>query len=147
MNKTMDTLLNQKSLEEELETALCEKISSILVRREPIFVAETAAVLAEYLSAAKVANAAVEQTSAPWVVIASLSQLRAEVGGRFDNIKKKWLDAGFPLRDTDKDGNAACKVDANGWNELNAWLIKQGYEARLCAGGSKAYFEVRKVER
>ncbi len=44
-----------------------------------------------------------------WTRIESLSRLRAIVGGRFKNLKEKWVGAGFPLREHrgDRDERAA----------------------------------------
>lgn len=80
-----------------------------------------------------------------WLVIDSLSKLRAVVGGRFKNIKEKWIAAGFPLRDSKGSDIKEHKVDQAGWIELSAWISNQGFESRLTPDNSNCLFMVRKL--
>jgi hypothetical protein len=64
----------------------------------------------------------------PWITIGSLSQLRAEVGGRFhrgDSLEK-------------------TELNIEAWSELLSWISKQGYEARLLGEDQEGEFEIRK---
>ena len=80
----------------------------------------------------------------PWARIASLSQLRAEVGGRFQNLREKWTAAGFPLREHRGDRTGHVEFDHDGWLELATWITRQGYEVRLAGETDDWLFEVRK---
>lgn len=80
-----------------------------------------------------------------WVGIESLSRLRNVVGGRFENLRKRWRDAGFPLRERKGDRDGDFTIDKEGWLELTNWIAKQGFECRLAAKGSESVFEIRKV--
>ena len=80
-----------------------------------------------------------------WVKIESLSQLRSLVGGRFLNLKEKWLAAGFPLREHRGDRDLGANINDTGWLEFNIWINKRGFEARLCDLGVNALFEIRKI--
>lgn len=80
-----------------------------------------------------------------WVQVESLSRLRSVVGGRFQNIKKKWMDAGFPLREHRGDKEANFSIDERGWIELTNWIIKQGFESRLAPPGAPYLFELKAV--
>lgn len=79
-----------------------------------------------------------------WVAIESLSQLRAQVGGRFQNIKQKWLAAGFPLREHRGDRTREANLEYDGWVELAAWIGKQGFEVRLATEGEDCLFYVKR---
>lgn len=87
----------------------------------------------------------VNQTSG-WVQIESLSQLRSVVGGRFQNLKRKWIEAGFPLREHRGDRGGPIQVDSQGWVELSVWINEQGYEVRLADESASWLFEVKKSD-
>ena len=78
-----------------------------------------------------------------WKRIESLSQLRALVGGRFQNLKHKWTEAGFPLREHRGDREGKAEVNPGGWLELALWIDKQGFEVRLAREEDPWLFEVR----
>ncbi|NLF26136.1 MAG: hypothetical protein GX589_10850 [Deltaproteobacteria bacterium] len=79
-----------------------------------------------------------------WIPVKSFSNLRALVGGRFENLKKKWVEAGLPLREkVGKSGDR--RVEPEAWSILAAWILKQGYEARLADAKSGYFFEIRKL--
>jgi len=82
-----------------------------------------------------------------WIAIESLSRLRNLVGGRFQNLKKKWMNAGFPLREHRGDKGTDYQVDQKGWIELSNWILKQGYEAKLAPEQSKYLFELRELDK
>lgn len=78
-----------------------------------------------------------------WIGIESLSRLRSVVGGRFQNIKKKWIDAGFPLREHRGDRWREFELVEAGWLDLSTWIAKQGFEARLTRESKDFLFELR----
>jgi hypothetical protein len=82
-----------------------------------------------------------------WTRIESLSQLRSIVGGRFQNLKRKWVGAGFPLKEhRGEKTDISQEVNHDGWIELSVWISGQGYEVRLAAQHSPWLFEIRKIE-
>ncbi len=85
--------------------------------------------------------------SGEWVGIESLSRLRSVVGGRFQNIKKKWTEAGFPLREHRGDRIKRFAINDSAWIELSSWILKQGYEARLAPENSDFLFELRLISK
>ena len=80
-----------------------------------------------------------------WVEIESLSSLRALVGGRFASLKKKWVDAGFPLRQHRGDKAHDYKIREEGWIELAAWIAKQGFEAKLATPEEDCPIKIRQL--
>ena len=90
---------------------------------------------------------AVQSSTGEWLPIESLSKLRAIVGGRFQNIKNKWVEAGFPLREHRGDRQEEFEVNKDGWISLSNWIISQGYEARLAAENPKCLFEIRAANK
>ena len=80
-----------------------------------------------------------------WVEIESLSRLRSVVGGRFQNLRDRWVGAGFPLREHRGDKEAAFTLNEAGWIELSNWISKQGYESRLTPDKTGCLFELRPV--
>ena len=79
-----------------------------------------------------------------WSEIASLSQLRALVGGRFQNLKDRWVQSGFPLKEHRGDKSLDYRLNESGWLELSSWISKQGYEVRLRPDKEKCLFELKK---
>ncbi len=79
-----------------------------------------------------------------WLSISSLSQLRKEVGGRFQNLRERWLNSGFPLKAHRGEGTEKYTLNQDGWLEMTSWLLKQGYESRILGDGEEGYFELRK---
>jgi hypothetical protein len=82
-----------------------------------------------------------------WQLIDSLSRLRSAVGGRFDNIKKKWISAGLPLKEHRGDKGKNVLLKEQGWIELCDWINRQGFEVRRCAEDGAAFFEIKPAER
>lgn len=82
-------------------------------------------------------------TEQNWVGIESLSRLRSVVGGRFQNLKKRWMKAGLPLKEHRGDQNLEFTLNEEGWVELTNWILKQGYEARLTDIQTGYLFELR----
>ena len=80
-----------------------------------------------------------------WLEIESLSKLRSIVGGRFQNIKAKWTNAGFPLKEHRGDKVEQFDLNKGGWIELTNWILSQGFEARLASNGEQHLFEIRPV--
>lgn len=121
------------------------ELEALLKAQEPVHIAQATALISQHLSIGGTATQAVTDTSGVWQGIESLSKLRATVGGRFENLKKRWVDAGFPLREHRGDTQKACKIDQDGWEELSAWLLKSGFESRLTPQHAEHMFEVRLV--
>lgn len=88
-----------------------------------------------------------ELEGSTWVGVESLSQLRALVGGRFQHLKQRWMDAGLPLREHRGDRSGRAKVSAEGWAELSSWTMKQGFEIRLEPDGAEHLMRVRRVSK
>lgn len=78
-----------------------------------------------------------------WTRVESLSQLRALVGGRFQNLKEKWVAAGFPLREHRGDRSGQKVLDYDGWVALALWVQRQGFEVRLATESDAWLFEIR----
>jgi hypothetical protein len=83
--------------------------------------------------------------TAEWIEIESLSRLRSAVGGRFQNLRDRWVGAGFPLREHRGDKEASFTLNEAGWIELSNWISKQGFEARLTPDKVGCLFELRPV--
>lgn len=83
--------------------------------------------------------------SSEWAGIDSLSRLRSHVGGRFQNLKDRWLGAGFPLKEHRGEKLEEVPINPVGWLDLVTWLSKQGYEARTVEVKSGFYFEIKKT--
>lgn len=113
-------------------------VRSVFRERREFFANE----IASALSAALAAGAAPARQD-EWIRIESLSQLRTMVGGRFQNLRARWMAAGFPLREHRGDKSGASRLDEHGWVELSNWMLKQGYEARPAPEGAEYLFEVR----
>lgn len=79
-----------------------------------------------------------------WEPIESLSKLRALVGGRFQNLRDRWVKAGFPLREHRGDRAGEVSLSEEGWTELAGWLLEHGYESRICNDQANVIFEIRK---
>jgi|GEM_PF-1861734 len=128
-----------------------EMLRQGLEARRKIFVYE----IAERISKRQRGSAAgildySNSTDIAWIPIESLSNLRATVGGRFQQLKERWVAAGLPLREHRGDRSAGAAIDRDGWIELTNWMLKQGFEARLIgdhvAGGeSQVLFQVKKL--
>ena len=80
-----------------------------------------------------------------WVGVESLSRLRALVGGRFQNLKQKWIEAGLPLRERKGQKIDVSEVNEKGWIELSNWILKQNFETRLTLDSPDHIFELRAV--
>lgn len=81
-----------------------------------------------------------------WIQVESLSGLRAEVGGRFKNLKDKWVEAGLPLREHRGDRSGTSRLHDEGWIVLSMWINKRGYEVRLANESENYLFEIRKAD-
>jgi len=82
-----------------------------------------------------------------WVDVESLSRLRNVVGGRFENIKKKWVGAGFPLREHRGDKVKDFEIDTEGWVELSNWMSKHGFESRLRPDRAECLFQIKALPK
>lgn len=133
-----------KILLEDSLSAMERALRTALADRHDIFVSE----LVKKLKACNLtesASAASDSMNGAWIDIESLSRLRTVVGGRFENIKKKWIGAGFPLREHRGDKAGAFTLNQGGWVELSNWMSKHGFEARLCPDKPECLFQIRQV--
>ena len=117
-----------------------DSICSAIERRRTVLVNEIAKTIYEELSH-KIEHSSFESD---WIPIESLSKLRQVVGGRFQNIKLKWLAAGFPLRAHRGDRQEEASLNEAGWLELSKWIYNQGYDVKLGVDSSEKLFEVKK---
>ncbi len=93
--------------------------------------------------AAEVTPGAAPQDDTGWQEIESMSRLRSLVGGRFQNLKERWTQAGFPLKEHRGDRGAEYKLNELGWLELSNWISQQGFEVRLRPDKADCLFEIR----
>jgi len=84
-----------------------------------------------------------KENKSEWIAISSLSQLRSEVGGRFQNIKDKWIASGFPLKEHRGDIVAEFSCDLKNWLLLQKWIESRGYSARLGSKSDSCFFYVK----
>lgn len=119
----------------ELRLELYERaLERMFERKRPLWEAEMARILA---------SAARQPARREWIAISSLGSLRKTAGGRFERLKELWVGAGFPLRRHRGDRSQGSETVQSGWLELQAWLETRGFEARICAVGTEALFELR----
>ena len=138
----------RESVESHIRESVESSISEVFQRRKEVWVESVTSVLRERVGevSSSAGGEASQVTDAVWIEIASLSQLRKEVGGRFQNLRTRWLEAGFPLKAHRGDPSEDYNLDESGWLEMTSWLLKQGYESRLLDDLNKGYFEIRKPE-
>ena len=140
-SKALDDLL----VEAEREV-LADVVNAAFDRRRPQLAFELQRVLSQAdpldpTATTASASAAVKS----WVAVESLSRLRSLVGGRFQNVKDRWVEAGFPLREHRGEELRQVTPSEKGWLELSTWIAKQGFEARLTPESKDGFFEVRRV--
>ena len=80
-----------------------------------------------------------------WIEISSLSKLRASVGGRFNNLKKRWVDSGLPLRSHKGDREQGAVINKDAWLEMVNWINGQGFEALLGEQADNYLFKIKKM--
>ena len=127
---------------DELLTKLGKMVRSQLEEKRDFYVHEIVQAVNKSAVERREPQAAVT-TSEQWVPIDSLSQLRAIVGGRFENLKKRWLDSGFPLKESKGEKLGKIKRNQEGWTELSSWALKQGFEIRTRPDLENALFELK----
>jgi hypothetical protein len=127
------------------ESKFAELVRSVARRRRPVYIDNLGKrLLSSGLSGATLSAVAKAQ---PWTGISSLSALRALVGGRFANLKERWLAVGFPLKEGRSDGTRV-KINRTAWLELVSWIEGQGYSARLPEDGTdSSLLEIRQLRR
>jgi len=130
---------------EQVKETLRELVRGAIERRRQVFVYETARKLSSLFLNHQSVDGDEALSGNEWIRIESLSRLRALVGGRFQNLKDRWVGAGFPLREHRGDRSGKKSFDQEGWIELSAWIHKQGFEIRLAEEHEPWLFEVRKL--
>ena len=127
---------------------MAEEIQTILDEIRPQVVLEVMAMLRVLHGAdpgVVVSKSSTLLDKSEWFPVVSLSQFRTLVGGRYANLKLKWLGAGFPLRAHRGDRDEEATVDAEGWRALVEWIRHQGFEARLGLPEMGVLLELRKL--
>ena len=136
MNKKPTSLNEPK---EDLRQTITDALE---LRRQAIVYA----IARKFHSCLKDRDVSIATSADDWITISSLSQLRALVGGRFQNLKERWLVAGLPLRAHRGDRTEEAELNHQGWIDLVNWVAKQGFEARLSGERKEGLFEVRKID-
>lgn len=129
----------------QMTEALRDLVRGAMERRKQVLVYHTARKLHSMLAEYRLEEQTEGAVSKEWIRIESLSRLRALVGGRFQNLKDRWVSAGFPLREHRGDRSGKKSLDQEGWIELSSWIHKQGFEIRLAEAHEPWLFEVRKL--
>jgi hypothetical protein len=141
-DKSVDELAESSA---EFGEAVRSLVRSAMSRRQQAITFSVAKRFAECFQVSGVVSGeSPTRSDSGWLRIESLSQLRATVGGRFQNLKQKWTEAGFPLREHRGDREGKAEFRQEGWLELSLWINKQGYDARLARDEEPWLFEVRK---
>lgn len=156
MNEKDENMNGQKSLSEiteslgsndrtkrELEGELIETAVKTAFDVHRDFFVHTVATRLGELGVGTVTPHSLPKDESGWTEIESMSRLRSIVGGRFQNLKERWTQAGLPLREHRGDKEKDFKIDERGWLELANWIAKQGYEVRLRADKPECLFEIR----
>lgn len=136
MNKSTDDIINSRSevLKKAIRKAFEDNRDYLLFKFNQL------------LSSTKSNNQEIEYSAeSDWLAIDSMSKLRAIVGGRFDTLKSKWVAAALPVKQKKGDEIPEFSVDLSGWSELENWLMKMGYKARLRSDLSDRVFEIKKM--
>ncbi|MFM1848502.1 MAG: hypothetical protein RL417_1976 [Pseudomonadota bacterium] len=138
----LDPVLIRNVVETSAERYL-KLLEETLIQEHDVIVGEIARRIRAVAGGELAAPGETPPVSSDWVEIESLSRLRSIVGGRFQNLRDRWVGAGFPLREHrgDKDGEFA--LNESGWFELSNWILKQGFEARLTPDRPGCLFELR----
>lgn len=121
-----------------------ELVDRVCIREHDRWVAEVARRL-RAVQGAPVRGTAAQVQSGEWTEIESLSRLRSVVGGRFQNLRDRWVAAGFPLREHRGDKQGGYALHEAGWIELASWIARQGFETRLTPDKPGCIFELRPV--
>jgi hypothetical protein len=132
-------------LEKDLIEVVSRSVKNAFGRRREVLVMELAKQFRNLSPVASEDNAGIAASNAAWVGIESLSRLRGLVGGRFANLKSRWVEAGFPLREHRGDRVARADINQKGWTELSNWILKQGFEVRQVEDDSEFLFEIRQL--
>jgi hypothetical protein len=117
-------------------------VDEVFVEKRSFFVHSIAQKLKE-LELSPAASAEHAEEEREWVQIESLSRLRSIVGGRFQNLKQRWVAAGLPLKKHRGDQVEEFEVSEEGWLELSTWILDQGYEVRVSGSKTTSLLELR----
>lgn len=120
--------MNNAKHEGVFEKRFIDLVKSVAAKRRQVYVDSLAKRLMGLGISGTPTKAQVNERA--WTRIASLSALRTLVGGRFANLKERWLAVGFPLKEG-KDEGGKLKINRSAWLELANWIEGQGFAARL----------------
>lgn len=135
---------NHENHKENITAFFEESLSEVMEEKRGIFSNFIQNRLAEVLEG-ELSKAPVIQNGGDWEEIDSLSKLRSLVGGRFQNLKDKWLAAGFPLKQDKSSKTGVYTLNEKGWIELSSWISNQGFEVRLNPEKKDSIFEIKHV--
>ncbi|HQH27736.1 MAG TPA: hypothetical protein PLP17_10100 [Oligoflexia bacterium] len=141
-----ETVMPAENEERVFEIRMSEMrriVHNAVYARRTALVYQLARQVFEVLDAVPAETAQAAKSDPNWQQVESLSQLRAVVGGRFQNLKEKWIKAGLPLREHRGDRAERANLDMHGWLELASWISRQGFEVRLADREDSCLFEVR----
>lgn len=127
----------------QVRSFLEDIVAEVMITKRPFFVHKVSELLSGLQQGESSEVSAVVDSGVTWTEIQSLSRLRTVVGGRFQNLKTRWIEAGFPLREHRGDQKDDYVLNEKGWLELSSWIARQGYEARLTKDKTGCLFEVR----
>jgi hypothetical protein len=140
-NTDFSNIVSERDIE-----PLKEIVRSSIERDRELLVRGVVSALKPLISSNQTAgrDTGLNQPSIEWIGIDSLSRLRAEVGGRFQNLKDRWIEAGFSLKEHRGDKSQKVEINKSGWLELSNWISGQGYEVKLVSDRVGILFEIRK---
>lgn len=89
---------------------------------------------------------ALNESQEEWSGIESLTKLRQIVGGRFQNLKEKWIAAGFPLKEVRNSKKNTNSINQEGWIALSSWISNHGFQVRLNKDNQDTFFEIKRTK-
>ena len=137
-------MLNDQRLKDDLR----EIVADAVERRRHVLVYEMARQIRSSLDGLSIAQGESSKSveDSEWIQVVSLSQLRSIVGGRFKNLRDRWVAAGFPLRAHRGDREEKGEVSEEAWNELKNWIENQDFLVRLGTSEDRFLFELKKLK-
>ena len=151
-NENPDAVIIKQDASEPLEAYLSREgaevrllvKNALQLRRNSIVYSLACRFFALMESCSDITSPALADAAEEWTKVESLSQLRTLVGGRFHNLKAKWIAAGLPLRQHRGDRKEQAKINLEAWFELASWCSSQGYQVRLAGENDNYLLELNK---
>jgi hypothetical protein len=139
-------LLIEGEVTESLVVFFEECLQEVFSSRENFYLSEFKKKISKHSANQQSFDLNKSESSDSWIGIESLSRLRAVVGGRFQNIKQKWMDAGFPLKEHRGEVALSYDISQDGWIKLSTWISNQGFEVRLTPDKQNQIFEIKAIK-